>query len=257
MPTHAVPAPAFDCEQPPETHVYVAQPCDGFSAVQFVEPASAPQPAMGVWPQPPSSVQLSAVQASPSSQLGGSVPRQRPVSHASIVPSQLAPLSQLAPSARTSFAGHTPLSPSHTSSGSQSPRLARHTAPALSSESAGHVVATPSQRHPLIATDFYQVLETSDVPAGVVNLVTGERDVLAKTLAEHDDVALVAMPQRRSERTVRAGREHDDALPGCGTRGRLPGDDVLPVLALALAALAEVGLVAADEAVRLEEVVGR
>ncbi|MGL1682673.1 aldehyde dehydrogenase family protein, partial [Vibrio parahaemolyticus] len=51
------------------------------------------------------------------------------------------------------------------------------------------VVATPSQRHPLIATDFYQVLETSDVPAGVVNLVTGERDVLAKTLAEHDDVA--------------------------------------------------------------------
>jgi len=32
------------------------------------------------------------------------------------------------------------------------------------------------------------VLETSDVPAGVVNIVTGGRDVLAKTLAEHDDV---------------------------------------------------------------------
>ena len=37
-------------------------------------------------------------------------------------------------------------------------------------------------------TDFYQVLETSDVPAGVVNIVTGRRDELAKVLAEHDDV---------------------------------------------------------------------
>ena len=50
-------------------------------------------------------------------------------------------------------------------------------------------VVVPSPVHPLAATDFYQVLETSDVPAGVVNIVTGERDVLAKTLAEHDDVA--------------------------------------------------------------------
>jgi aldehyde dehydrogenase (NAD+) len=51
------------------------------------------------------------------------------------------------------------------------------------------VVVTPSPAYPLLATDFYQVLDTSDVPAGVVNIVTGERDVLAKTLAEHDDVA--------------------------------------------------------------------
>jgi aldehyde dehydrogenase (NAD+) len=51
------------------------------------------------------------------------------------------------------------------------------------------VVATPSPLHPLSATDFYQVLETSDVPDGVVNIVTGERDLLAKTLAEHDEVA--------------------------------------------------------------------
>ncbi|MGO4508904.1 aldehyde dehydrogenase family protein [Bradyrhizobium sp. 2TAF36] len=50
------------------------------------------------------------------------------------------------------------------------------------------VVAVPSERHPLAATDFYQVLETSDVPAGVVNIVTGERDALARVLAEHDDV---------------------------------------------------------------------
>ncbi len=51
------------------------------------------------------------------------------------------------------------------------------------------VVVTPSPPHPLAATDFYQVLETSDVPAGVVNIVAGERDALAKTLAEHDEIA--------------------------------------------------------------------
>ncbi|UGA44971.1 aldehyde dehydrogenase family protein [Bradyrhizobium quebecense] len=50
------------------------------------------------------------------------------------------------------------------------------------------VVAVPSKRHPLAATDFYQVLETSDVPGGVVNIVTGDRDELVKVLAEHDDV---------------------------------------------------------------------
>ena len=49
-------------------------------------------------------------------------------------------------------------------------------------------IVVPSERHPLAATDFYQVLETSDVPAGVVNIVTGGRDTLTKTLAEHDEV---------------------------------------------------------------------
>ena len=51
------------------------------------------------------------------------------------------------------------------------------------------VVVTPSPVHPLVATDFYQVLDTSDVPAGVVNIVTGDREALAKTIAEHDDIA--------------------------------------------------------------------
>src|SRR5881275_1387937 len=37
-------------------------------------------------------------------------------------------------------------------------------------------------------TDLYQVLDTSDVPAGVINIVTGARDPLAQVLAEHDDV---------------------------------------------------------------------
>ena len=50
------------------------------------------------------------------------------------------------------------------------------------------VVAVPSPRQPLAATDFYQVLETSDVPAGVINIATGDREELARTLAEHDEV---------------------------------------------------------------------
>jgi aldehyde dehydrogenase (NAD+) len=51
------------------------------------------------------------------------------------------------------------------------------------------VVVTPAPHRPLPALDFYQVLDTSDVPGGVVNIVTGDRDVLAETLARHDDVA--------------------------------------------------------------------
>jgi aldehyde dehydrogenase (NAD+) len=53
------------------------------------------------------------------------------------------------------------------------------------------VVVVPSERYPLAATDLYQVLDTSDVPAGVVNIVTGRRDELAEVLARHDDVDAV------------------------------------------------------------------
>ncbi len=50
------------------------------------------------------------------------------------------------------------------------------------------VVVAPSAAHPLSATDFYSVLDTSDVPAGVVNIVTGDSATLAKVLADHDGV---------------------------------------------------------------------
>jgi aldehyde dehydrogenase (NAD+) len=59
-------------------------------------------------------------------------------------------------------------------------------APAIATGNA--VIVVPSEAHPLAATDFYSVLETSDVPAGVINIVTGEKNALMKTLAEHDDV---------------------------------------------------------------------
>ncbi len=55
--------------------------------------------------------------------------------------------------------------------------------------SAGNtVIAIPSERYPLVAGDLYQVFETSDLPGGVVNLVTGHSSELLKVLAEHDDV---------------------------------------------------------------------
>jgi aldehyde dehydrogenase (NAD+) len=50
------------------------------------------------------------------------------------------------------------------------------------------VVMVPSEAQALIATDFYQVLDTSDVPAGVVNIVTGDKLALALELARHDAV---------------------------------------------------------------------
>jgi aldehyde dehydrogenase (NAD+) len=50
------------------------------------------------------------------------------------------------------------------------------------------VVVIPSERYPLAATDFYQILDTSDLPGGVLNIVTGARDHLTKTLADHEDV---------------------------------------------------------------------
>ena len=53
------------------------------------------------------------------------------------------------------------------------------------------VVAVPSELYPLIIGDVYQLLDTSDLPAGVVNLVAGRPLDLAKTLAEHDGIEAI------------------------------------------------------------------
>ncbi len=50
------------------------------------------------------------------------------------------------------------------------------------------IVAVPSETYPLIASDLYQLFDTSDLPGGAVNIVTGYAAQLLKTLAEHDDV---------------------------------------------------------------------
>ena len=50
------------------------------------------------------------------------------------------------------------------------------------------MVIIPSEKAPLPALDLYQVFETSDLPAGVVNIVSGSKDHLTKYLTEHQDV---------------------------------------------------------------------
>ncbi len=72
------------------------------------------------------------------------------------------------------------------------------------------VVCVPSQHFPLCATDLYQVLDTSDLPAGVVNIVTGDRDHLVKTLVEHDAVdSLWYFGDAEGSRQVEARSRHN------------------------------------------------
>jgi aldehyde dehydrogenase (NAD+) len=50
------------------------------------------------------------------------------------------------------------------------------------------VVVVPSSHYALLSCDFYQVLDTSDLPHGVVNIVTGDQAVLSEVLAKHYDI---------------------------------------------------------------------
>ncbi|HEX7039464.1 MAG TPA: aldehyde dehydrogenase family protein [Trueperaceae bacterium] len=85
------------------------------------------------------------------------------------------------------------------------------------------VVAVPSSRWPLAATDLYQVLDTSDLPAGALSILPGDRDELAQVLARHDGVEALwyfgsregsAMVERESAGNLKAtwvnhGRRRD------------------------------------------------
>ena len=53
------------------------------------------------------------------------------------------------------------------------------------------VILIASEPFPLMATDFYQILETSDVPAGVVNILTGSHTELAPHMAKHMNIDAV------------------------------------------------------------------
>ncbi|KKL64341.1 hypothetical protein LCGC14_2166020, partial [marine sediment metagenome] len=50
------------------------------------------------------------------------------------------------------------------------------------------VIAIPSEKYPLSATDFYQILETSDLPGGTINIITGNQKELIEVLSNHNDV---------------------------------------------------------------------
>jgi acyl-CoA reductase-like NAD-dependent aldehyde dehydrogenase len=59
-------------------------------------------------------------------------------------------------------------------------------APALAGGNA--VVAVASERHPVAAVELSEAAATSDLPAGVLNVLTGYREELAPVLAAHMDV---------------------------------------------------------------------
>jgi len=64
--------------------------------------------------------------------------------------------------------------------------LVSRLAPALVGGNA--VVVVASETHPLAAIELAEAIATSDVPGGVVNILTGHRDELAPILAGHMDV---------------------------------------------------------------------
>lgn len=72
------------------------------------------------------------------------------------------------------------------------------------------VVAVPSEQYPLSAIDLYQVLDTSDLPGGALNIVTGSADELARTLASHGEIDAVW--------------RHDGSAEGCAEVERLSSE---------------------------------
>ncbi len=74
------------------------------------------------------------------------------------------------------------------------------------------VVAVPSEQHPLSSIDLYQVLDTSDLPGGALNIVTGSADELARTLATHGDIDAVW--------------RHDGSKEGCAEVERLSAESL-------------------------------
>ncbi|MEM1274880.1 MAG: aldehyde dehydrogenase family protein, partial [Pseudomonadota bacterium] len=67
--------------------------------------------------------------------------------------------------------------------------LVASTAPAIAMGNT--VTAVASHAYPLSALDFSQILETSDLPGGVLNILTGNPVELSKTLADHLNVDAV------------------------------------------------------------------
>jgi len=49
-------------------------------------------------------------------------------------------------------------------------------------------IIVPGQKTSLLATELYQLLETSDVPAGYINILTTKQNSLNKILAEHENI---------------------------------------------------------------------
>ena len=83
--------------------------------------------------------------------------------------------------------------------------LVSRLAPVLAGGNAAVVIA--SEPHPLAAIELAEVLATSDVPGGVVNILTGLRDELAPHLASHLDVDALDLDRQRRRARARGGRQ--------------------------------------------------
>jgi acyl-CoA reductase-like NAD-dependent aldehyde dehydrogenase len=86
--------------------------------------------------------------------------------------------------------------------------LVARIAPALVGGNA--VVAVASEPHPRAAIELAECLATSDVPGGVVNLLTGRRDELAPTLAAHMDVNAIDVTGAEAETVAELERAAAD-----------------------------------------------
>jgi acyl-CoA reductase-like NAD-dependent aldehyde dehydrogenase len=99
--------------------------------------------------------------------------------------------------------------------------LASRLLPALVGGNA--VVAVASEAHPLAAIELAEAVATSDVPAGVVNVLTGLREELAPILAAHMDVNAIdvtgadgdvaALEVLAAENVKRVVRAREDRSP--------------------------------------------
>ena len=90
------------------------------------------------------------------------------------------------------------------------------------------VVVVTSERAPLPALSFSEVLATSDVPGGVVNILSGKADELGTPLASHQDVNAIDLTGAEAalakeleiaaadnlKRVLRPGRDGWSADPG-------------------------------------------
>lgn len=80
------------------------------------------------------------------------------------------------------------------------------------------VVLVTSAQMPLSMLELLTVLDTSDVPPGVVNLISGERQALTKTLAEHMDVdALWAVTDTATKALIERSSIHNLKRSWCLT----------------------------------------
>lgn len=83
--------------------------------------------------------------------------------------------------------------------------LVSQLAPVIVSGNTAVVLA--SEKYPLVAVTFAEILNSSDVPAAVVNILTGFKEELVDTLAKHMDVNAIHAVNQKAERVSLLQRE--------------------------------------------------